>query len=616
MSVEVTSEGIPVELAGKSIPLRRDNDFIRTGELEVYAPRAFKATTMLIGSETSPVALCTCWADPWQVVSEETVDTFSIMAPLRTPMGINVLLWNLARNPQIRHLGVSAGSDLDKTEKGAVAKQYLEALWRNGLEDNGVIKGTSFHLLPELVANGGVDIIRKVIENVSIYDWSQANENQLQESVNKLPLTERYMEPHKFPEFEIKIPETFPSERTSLVVREAKLFNAWLRLLDRILMYGEATQLETGGAKVKELEFARVVIEEEDAENFYFPEWAEKMEELKISRDSLDWYFKNRILPHPYMKEIYPEVWKFIRGPKDPAYLYSELIFAFPRSKEIDKAYLGILDRSGIDAVYKILSDSYPISQEKEQKAREVMSDSSISEENKVEILLELFIPPVNQVAKAIERIKSKPDDADKTFVLWDPFVHGMRDRSRPCLMYVAALVRDGKIDMETIWRSHDIAKGWPENLYGMLRLQHYIAQETGYKSGHLIASSQSAHIYLNDLSWTLKLQQKELISKDEKLVFRAEVDSDPRGNVSISVVNGKIVMILQEPKTSAPLLRLEGTAREISYQLKRRQLLSRFDHSLDIGSELQKAELSRLLGFPYYVQDKPIDFRNLKYGG
>lgn len=607
----VVSKDIPPQYYDYSIPVVREEDIVRMRGMEVYAPKSFKATTMLLGDRESSVALCTSWTDPWQVVPGDRIETFHTVAPLRTPVGINIMLWNLARNPQIRHLGIWAGDELDKTPRGKVSVEYLKTLWSNGVDDDGTVKETSFMLLPELVENGGIEIVRKVLENVELYDWTGREGDSLGEFAEQLPRNESYMESHVFPEFEIRAPETFPSEEVAFEIREERLYDAWMRLVDRIMRYGNMTQLETGGALVRELEFARVVIGSENVEDFYFPDWVGEISELKLTREGLDEYYKTKVLPHNNLIEIYPGVLKFDRGRSK--YLYSELMFFFPRSKTIDEATYWILEKEGVEAVYNFLSENSEVPDDRRELAKQVLLDQDIDDDRKrAEIVLEILIPPVNQVAKAIERIKTMPDDADKTIVLWDPTTHGMQDRGRPCLIYASLLVRDGRVDMQTTWRSHDIAKGWPENLYGMLRLQDYITEQTGYERGSLISTSESAHIYQGDLSWVESVWQRQLVDVKVRKVFEPEEDADPRGNTNITVDRDQIVFILQEPESGAPLIELRGTFKDIFYNLKQLDLLSSYSHWMDVGSELQKAEMSRLLNIPY-VQDKPIDFRRLR---
>jgi thymidylate synthase len=166
---------------------------------------------------------------------------------------------------------------------------------------------------------------------------------------------------------------------------------------------------------------------------------------------------------------------------------------------------------------------------------------------------------------------------------------------------------------MQTIWRSHDIAKGWPENLYGMLRLLRYVSEETGYKPGKLVSVSQSAHIYLSDFTWIDEVRKTQFANKIPRAVFDDKTEADPRGNVSISVVGKEIKLVIQDPKDASPLMEVSGTYKQIWAKLKHLDLFSDPGHLIDIGAELQKAELSRQLGFPY-VQDKPTPFGNLNY--
>ena len=608
-----TVEGIPHEYLDYAISANRQEDRLNIRGINVYAPRAFKATTMLVGSNESSVALATGWIDPWNVVAAGDLKNFSIVAPLRTPMGINIVLWNLAKNPQIRHLGVWASDELDRTSRGSAGREYLESLWNNGIEEDGTIRGTAFKLLPELVEDGGIEIIRQIIEKVRLHDFSNQEKSALGQIARGLQEEGSYMTPYSFKEFEIRAPDSFPSEEAGLEIREKHLFDAWLRLVDRIMRYGKMRELETGGALVREIEFARVVIEGEDLENFHLPDYIEGIGELRITRDSLDSYFREKILPDSRLVEIYPGVYRFERG--ESRYLYSELMFFYPRDKGIDQAVHWIYKNNGLEAAYEYLSNNHTVSEERINTAREVMNNTGIEAEQKVGILLEIFIPPVNQVEKAIERIKTTPADADKTFILWDPATHGVQDRGRPCLVYASLLVRDGRVDMQTTWRSHDIAKGWPDNLYGMLRLQEYIAKETGNKRGYLLATSESAHIYQADVSWMEKIWREHLVDKKLKKVFHDESEADPRGNVNITVVGNEIVLVLQDPETASPLTTFRGTFKDVYYMLKKLDLLSNHSHLMDVGSELQKAEMCRLLGIPY-VQDKPIDFRNLRQGG
>jgi tetrahydromethanopterin S-methyltransferase subunit A len=597
---------------GYILPLQRSEDRSTLNGLELYAPRAFKATSLMVGNPESSIALCTSWADPWNIVDEQVIECVSIAAPLRTPNGIGVLIANLAQNPTIREIAIWTGGEWDNGAAALLPRDYLIKLFTNGIDDSGVINGTSFQLPDELIVDGGLDIVRNIIENVQLTPHIQ-NRKQLTEILSVRKELGAYMEPHVFPDFEIRTPETLPSERQGFLVREKTIDKAWLRILDRITRYGQDTYLETGGARIRELEFARVIIDNQKDE-FIPPAWMQELPNLPISPEALETYFYTKILPGTkFITEIYDGVPMFKR-PDSVSYLYSEQMFASPRDSMVDNAVNRIYKLGGLDEVYKFLSQNPRNAHAQAiEYAQMILADLSIDDNEKIQILLELFVPPTNQIAKLIERIKTTPDDADKVFVLWDPETHGMRDRGRPCAIEGAILVRNGKIDMKVEFRSHDMAKAWLENTYGFWRLQKYIAEKTGYEPGVLIVDSESAHMYEMDVPWVKGLVENHIWNEQPSIVFDAEEMSDRRGNWVVNVVDGEIICMLQDPVNAQPLQVLKGrTAKRIIGQLRHLGLIEKPDHALDIGAQLMSAEVCNLLGLPY-VQDRSINFRSLR---
>ena len=64
-----------------------------------------------------------------------------------------------------------------------------------------------------------------------------------------------------------------------------------------------------------------------------------------------------------------------------------------------------------------------------------------------------------------------------------------------PCLRSVQFLIRGGKLDMVTTWRSRDYAGAAATNMYGLVRLQQHVAKELDILVGRYIDFSASAHI-------------------------------------------------------------------------------------------------------------------------
>jgi thymidylate synthase len=71
-----------------------------------------------------------------------------------------------------------------------------------------------------------------------------------------------------------------------------------------------------------------------------------------------------------------------------------------------------------------------------------------------------------------------------------------------PCLQFIQFLIRSEKLDMITTWRSRDYAGAAATNMYGLIRLQEYVASRLGREVGRYIDFSGSAHIRIKDDLW------------------------------------------------------------------------------------------------------------------
>lgn len=65
-----------------------------------------------------------------------------------------------------------------------------------------------------------------------------------------------------------------------------------------------------------------------------------------------------------------------------------------------------------------------------------------------------------------------------------------------PCLQTIQYLIRDGKLNCISTFRSNDILMAWGCNAYGLVRLQEHVAESIGTEVGYLETYSISAHVY------------------------------------------------------------------------------------------------------------------------
>ncbi|NYT01948.1 MAG: thymidylate synthase [Methanosarcinales archaeon] len=109
--------------------------------------------------------------------------------------------------------------------------------------------------------------------------------------------------------------------------------------------------------------------------------------------------------------------------------------------------------------------------------------------------------PPVDQLEQAAIRLRSNPATRRATAVTWIPPVDAAKEEV-PCMMVDDFKLRDGKLNLTVLFRSHDFAGAYPANLYGLTRVLEYMAGEVGAEVGSISTTSASAHIYDHDWDW------------------------------------------------------------------------------------------------------------------
>lgn len=101
----------------------------------------------------------------------------------------------------------------------------------------------------------------------------------------------------------------------------------------------------------------------------------------------------------------------------------------------------------------------------------------------------------VDQIQEAIQRLKKCEESRRAISVTWDPVMDTQNDEV-PCMMLVDLKIRNGKLNITGLWRSHDIYGAWFPNAVGLANLAQYAAEELAVHVGILTIHSISAHIY------------------------------------------------------------------------------------------------------------------------
>ena len=203
----------------------------------------------------------------------------------------------------------------------------------------------------------------------------------------------------------------------------------------------------------------------------------------------------------------------------------------------------------------------------------------------------------VDQIKSMIETLKEANYSRRAVVCTWD-VAKDHNAKEPPCINLIQALAQDGKLHLTAYIRSNEMFEGWPLNAFGLRKLQKIICEETGLVMGTLTTISNSAHLY--ESKWSKAM---EVIKENPNKLM---LQRDPRGNFIIEVEEGKIKVTHQDPEGRV-LQEFEGNNKmQIFQQIFNNYAVSQIDHALDLGAELQKAEIALEKGIPY-KQDNPL---------
>jgi len=107
----------------------------------------------------------------------------------------------------------------------------------------------------------------------------------------------------------------------------------------------------------------------------------------------------------------------------------------------------------------------------------------------------------VDQIDQVIRRLRASASTRRATAVTWIPHVDTAKDEV-PCMIVDDFKLRDGRLNLQVFFRSHDFAGAYPANLYGLSRLLENVSKEVGAIPGTISTVSASAHIYDHDWDW------------------------------------------------------------------------------------------------------------------
>ncbi len=113
--------------------------------------------------------------------------------------------------------------------------------------------------------------------------------------------------------------------------------------------------------------------------------------------------------------------------------------------------------------------------------------------------------PSIDQIDLLIQRLRANPNTRRAIAVTWIPPVDSSREEV-PCMIVDDFKLRDGRLHLTVLFRSHDFAGAYPANLYGLSRLLEYVSARVRAEPGSISTTSASAHIYDHDWDWVREM--------------------------------------------------------------------------------------------------------------
>jgi len=220
----------------------------------------------------------------------------------------------------------------------------------------------------------------------------------------------------------------------------------------------------------------------------------------------------------------------------------------------------------------------------------------------------------INQIEEIKKLLQSRPDSKKMIASLYNVKVDwaAANTGDTPCITQIICGVQDKKLFMTVHVRSQDMFHGWPRNMFAARKLQKEIADSAGYPLGKLTMITHSAHMYSDDWTTAQEILDKYYIKETAVYKSRFHFQEDPRGNwlVELDWENKLIIARLMTTDMSTELAQFHGkTAKEVIKQIAEWELLSMSSHALDLGAELQKAEIALNYNLVDWKQDRRIEF-------
>lgn len=199
----------------------------------------------------------------------------------------------------------------------------------------------------------------------------------------------------------------------------------------------------------------------------------------------------------------------------------------------------------------------------------------------------------IDSLEIAGQRLKDKPESRHAYIALWDNTRDLPEGTDTPC--FVSAFFRkfEGKLTLTATFRSHNAMEAWPENVYGLIAIQRFVAEKAGMEPGPLTVFSHSISIDVASLEKAGKIAtSKESDEVHDPATGKLGPRMDPNGAFTTTFDRATWELVVEHSYNGMKIGEYRGkSAEEIERQLARDVAISELSHALYLGREVARKE-------------------------
>lgn len=113
----------------------------------------------------------------------------------------------------------------------------------------------------------------------------------------------------------------------------------------------------------------------------------------------------------------------------------------------------------------------------------------------------------IDQIYTIIDKLHNFKLSRRAVAVTWQPWID-LESKDPPCLDILKFSIKYNKLCLSVVFRSHDLIKGWINNVYALIYLMQYVSMILDIDVGYLEVISFDPHVYMSDIDRVMMLKE------------------------------------------------------------------------------------------------------------